>query len=106
MLFVETFIFYMLRVLKNFGWDLEFHKKMKLFHSKVIRLTTAYYNSLYLTSVFIQLYITGLFVVSYSMPYGGSHGRSCPLYILTFSPDLFFPDESFLVSGIDSAAGM
>lgn len=51
---------------------------MKLLHSKVIHLTTAYYNSLYLTSVFIQLYITGLFVVTYGMPYGGSHGRSCP----------------------------
>lgn len=26
--------------------------------------TTAYYNSLYMTSLFIQLYITGLFVAS------------------------------------------
>lgn len=76
---------------------------MKLLHPKVIHhLTTAYYNSLYLTSVFIQLYITGLFVVSYSMPHGGSHCRSRPPYILTASPDLFFLSQV----GGDSAAGM
>lgn len=39
---------------------------MKLLHPKVIhQLTTAYYNSLYRTSAFIRLYITGLFVVTY-----------------------------------------
>lgn len=63
---------------------------MKFLHPKVIHhLTTAYYSSLYLTSVFIQLYITGLFVVSYSMPYGGSHCRSGPPYIQGW----FFPNS-------------
>lgn len=38
---------------------------MKLLHSKVIQhLTTAYYNSLYLTSGLVRLYITGLIVVA------------------------------------------
>ena len=55
---------------------------MKHLHPTVIHhLTTAYYNSLYLTSVFVQLYITGLFVVSDSMPCDGSHRRSRPVYI-------------------------
>lgn len=36
----------------------------------------------------------------------GAMAEVAHFHILTFSPDLFFPDESFLVSDIDSAAGM
>lgn len=79
---------------------------MKLFHPKVIHhLTTAYYNSLYLTSVFIRLYITGLFVVSYGMPYGGSHRRSRPPYILTSSPDWLFQTSPFSGWGVTEQLG-
>lgn len=62
--------------------------KITLLNPKVIHhLTTTYYNSLYLTPVFIHLYITGLFVMSYSMPYGSSHCRSRPIYSPASSPD-------------------
>lgn len=84
------------RKVDDSGRHLDSYELMNLLHPKFIHyLTTAYYNSLYLTSVFIQLYITGLFVVSYCMPYGGSHCKSRPLYILTSSPNWFFQTGPF-----------
>lgn len=65
---------------------------MKLFHPQVIHhLTIAYYISLYPTYLFNCTSRTCLWW--YGMPYGCSHCRSCPLYILRSRSDQVFLSE-------------